>query len=111
MKRTISTLAILTTLAAALPAKAGEIPSRADMMKALIVVGTYARICATPLSEAAKARTLTVLRLLGPVDSDLLEIAVTAYSDGIARQDVGLASQDTGAWCRETGEALAEGSK
>lgn len=104
MKRTISTLAILTTLAAALPAKAGEIPSRADMMKALIVVGTYARICATPLSEAAKARTRTVMRMLGDVDSNALERSVTTFSDG-------LASQDTGAWCRETGEALAEGSK
>ena len=48
--------------------------------------------------------TLTVLRVLGPVDSDLLEIAVTAYSDGIARQDIR-------AWCQETGEALREGSK
>jgi hypothetical protein len=101
MKRTI--IAIAITLAA-MPAKADETPSRSDMMKALIVVGTYTRICAAPLSEAAKARTLTVLRMLGDVDSNALERSITTFSDG-------LASQDTGAWCRETGEALREGSK
>ena len=74
------------------------------MLKSLIVVGVYTRICATPLSEAAKARTLTVLRMLGDVDSNLLEFSITTYSDG-------LASQDTRPWCRETGEALREGSK
>ena len=46
MKRTISTLAILATLV--LPATAGEIPSRSDMLKSLIVVGTYARLCVSP---------------------------------------------------------------
>src|SRR6476646_6275517 len=57
MKRTISTLAILGTFI--LSAKAGETPSRADMFKSLLVVGVYSRLCATPLSEYAKAQTLT----------------------------------------------------
>jgi hypothetical protein len=56
------------------------------------------------LSEYAKAQTRTVLKMLGNVDSDLLEIAVTAYSDGIAHQDVG-------PWCRDTANRLDEGSR
>jgi hypothetical protein len=103
MKRTILA-AILISLAWPGTAKAGEIPSRSDMLKSLIVVGTYARICATPLSEAAKARTRIVIRMLGDVDSNALERSITTFSDG-------LASQDTRQWCRETGEALREGSK
>ena len=72
MKRTI--IAIAITLAATLSAKADATPSKADMLKGLIVVGVYTRLCATPLSEAAKARTLTVLRMLGDVDLNLLEL-------------------------------------
>ena len=103
MKRTISTLAILGTLA--LPAKAGEIPSKADMLlKGLIVVGVYSRICATPLSEAAKARTWTLLKMLGDVDSNVLEFAISTYALSFTPDDVE-------PWCRETGEALREGSK
>ena len=97
MKRTI--LAILATLAIALPAKAGEIPSKADILKGLLVVGVYSRICPTPLSESAKAETLIVLRMLSNEDSALLERNITAYSDA-------LASQDVGPWCRDTATAL-----
>ena len=56
MKRTI--LAILATLAIALPAKAGEIPSKADILKGLLVVGIYSRICPTPLSDPPKPKPL-----------------------------------------------------
>jgi len=68
------------------------------------VVGVYTKFCATPLSEAAKARVRTITRMLGDVDSALLEYSITAYTDGIAGTDLQ-------AWCRETGEALREGSK
>jgi hypothetical protein len=103
MKRTISTLAILSTLA--LPAKAGETgPSKADLFNSLLVVGIYTRRCATRLSEPVKARIRTVTRLLGDVDSALLEYSITAYTDV-------LAGTDLESWCRETGEALREGSK
>jgi hypothetical protein len=103
MKRTISTLAILGTLAVALPsAKAGETgrPSRADMFNGLLVVGVYSRLCPTPLSEYAKAQTRTVLRMLNNVDSALLEHSIAAYSDR-------LISQDIGPWCSETAKALS----
>ena len=97
MKRAISTLAILGTLI--LPAKAGEIPSKADILKGLLVVGIYSRICPTPLSESAKAETLIVLRMLSNEDTARLERSITAYSDT-------LASQDIGPWCRDTAAAL-----
>jgi hypothetical protein len=104
MKRTISTLAILGTLAVPLPTEAGEIPSKADMFNSLLVVGVYTRICATPLSEAAKARTRTIMRMLGDVDSASLERRITIYSSSFTPDDVG-------PWCRETTDALREGSK
>jgi hypothetical protein len=102
MKRTISTLAVLGTLI--LPANAGETPSKADMLKGLIVVGVYSRICGTTLSEAAKARTLTILKMMDDLDSNLLDFAITAYARSFTPDDIG-------PWCRETGEALREGSK
>ena len=102
MKRTI--IAIAITLAATLSAKADATPSKADMLKGLIAAGVYSRICATPLSEAAKARTLTVLRMLGDADSALLEFSITVYARSFTPDDIG-------PWCRETGEALREGSK
>ena len=102
MKRTISTLANLGTLA--WPAKADETPSKADTLKGLIVAGVYSRICATPLSEAAKARTLTVLRMLGDVDSNLLEFSITVYARSFTPDDIG-------PWCRETTAALNDAVK
>ena len=66
-------IAVLATLTVALPAEASEKPSRADMLKGLIVVGVYSRICPAPLSEAAKAETLAILRMFGELDSDWLE--------------------------------------
>ena len=104
MKRTISALAILSTLAWPGTVKADGIPSKADLFNSLLVVGVYSRFCTTPLSETAKARISTVTRLLGDVDSALLEYSIMAYSDGLARTDLQT-------WCRETGEALREGSK
>ena len=74
------------------------------MLKGLIVVGVYSRICATPLSEAAKARTMTVIRMLGEVDAKLLEFNITAYALSFTPDDIE-------PWCRETTEALREGSK
>jgi hypothetical protein len=96
--------AIAITLAWPGAANSGEIPSKADLFDNLLVVGVYSKICATPLSEATKARVRTVTRLLGDMDSKLLERRITVYSDR-------LMSRDTGTWCRETTEALREGSK
>jgi hypothetical protein len=100
MKRTI----IAITLAWSGAANAGEIPSRSDMLDALVVVGVYSKLCATPLSEAAKARVRTITRMLGDMDSASLERRITMYSASFTPDDIG-------PWCRETTDALREGSK
>jgi hypothetical protein len=97
MKHTI--IVILGILAIALPAKADEKPSRADMLKGLLVVGIYSRICPTPLSESAKAQTLAILKMFGELDSDWLERSIKAHMLGFKPDDIE-------PWCRDTAAAL-----
>ena len=70
------------------------------MLKGLLVVGVYTRICATPLSEYAKAQTLTVLRMYGDLDSDFLKRSITAYRNSFTPDAIG-------PWCRETAKTLS----
>jgi len=97
MKRTILAIA----LAAALPAKAGERPSKADMFNGLLVVGVYSKLCPTPLSKYAETQAQNLRKLLGDADASLLEYSIMAYRDG-------LRSQNMEQWCRETAKVLSD---